>query len=114
LDRHDATTDDRPAKEEALGNGAVASAGPVSQSQIGTGNLSPAAQVKASDPGSAPKVVNHPNKDRMQGGASSAPASPSAAAAAKPPQSQLGTEKRPWRNTGSAPGLDHESRRSLG
>jgi hypothetical protein len=78
----------RPAKEEALGNGAVASAGPVSQFQSGTGNLSPATQVKASDPGSSPKTVNHPNKDRMQDGVSSAPVSPSAVPAAKPSQSQ--------------------------
>jgi hypothetical protein len=102
-DEHDATTEDGPAKEEAMGNGAVASAGPVSQSQNRTGNFSSAAQVKAVDPGSVPATVNHPNKDRMQGGASSAPVSPSAVPEAKPPQSQSGTEKRPWRNTGRRP-----------
>jgi hypothetical protein len=93
LNEHDAGSEAkpveaRPAKEEALGNGAVASAGPVSQFQIGTGNLSPATQVKASDPGSAPKTVNHRNKDRMQDGVSSAPVSQGAVAAVKPSQSQ--------------------------
>jgi hypothetical protein len=77
-----------PAKEDALGNGASASATPVSQSQDRTGNLSPAAQVKAVDPGSVPATVNHLDKDRMHVGAASAPASPTAVPAVKPPQSQ--------------------------
>jgi hypothetical protein len=84
LDEHDASPEDGSAKEEALGNGAI----PVSQSQVGTGNLSPATQVKASDAGSAP---NHP--DRKQGGASPAPASQSAVPMANSSQSQVGTGK---------------------
>jgi hypothetical protein len=93
LDEHDAGPEDEPAREESMGNGATASAVPVSQSQVGTGNLSPAAQMKAADPGSAPKTVNHPNKERIQGGVSPAPASPSAVPAVEPPQSQVGTGK---------------------
>ena len=80
-----------PAKEETLGNGAAASATPVSQSQNRTGNPSPVAQVKASDANSAPKTVSPADKDSMQGGASSALVSPNAVPAAKPLQSQVGT-----------------------
>jgi hypothetical protein len=64
-----------PAKEETLGNGAAASVTPASQSQNRTGNPSSAAQVKESDPGSAP-------------------ASPNAVPAAQPFQSQDRTGKR--------------------
>jgi hypothetical protein len=98
-DEHDASPEAKPveagpAKEEALQNGAVASAGPVSQSQVGTGNPSPLAQVKASDANSVPKPVRPLDKNRMQEGASPAPASPSAVPTAKPFQSQVGTGKR--------------------
>jgi hypothetical protein len=92
-----------PAKEEALGKGAAASVAPVSQSQNRTGKLSSAAQVKAVDPGSVPAAVNHLDKDRTQGGASPAPASPNAVPAAQPSQSHIRTEDRPWRNTGRRP-----------
>jgi hypothetical protein len=91
LDQHDASTEDRPAKEEAMGTGAVASAVPVFQSQVGTESLSPAALGKAADPGSASNTVNHPDKERTQGGVSAAPVSPSAVPAARPAQSQVGT-----------------------
>ena len=76
--------EDRPVKEEALGNGAASSATPVSQSQNRTANLFPATHVKESDPGSVPATVNHLDKDRMHVGASSTPASPTAVPAVAP------------------------------
>jgi hypothetical protein len=66
---------------------------PVAQSQLGTGNLPPAVQAKTSAPVAAPNAVNQPskNKDHVQGGVASAPASPIVVETTKPPQSQVGT-----------------------
>jgi hypothetical protein len=63
---------------------------PVAQSQLGTGNLSPAVQAKTSAPVSAPNVVNQPsnNKDHAQGGIASAPVSPSVVGTENPSPAQ--------------------------
>jgi hypothetical protein len=93
-DQHDAATaaqpaEAGPAKGEPLQNGTVAPSGPLSQSQVETGNPSPAVQVKEPDPASVPKTVSPSDKDRMQDG--SAPASPNPVPTTKPLQSQVET-----------------------